>query len=215
MNNVLRDGLSFCRVGEQFVFLDISYGRYFVLSGANNATFADWLAGQKVQSDAQNQLLASGIFIRSEASDELNQGVNIDIPEMCLSHSAVAEMRMTLRAVVELRRAKASVKRDKLPDIIAALRLEPSPTSAISAFRVAERVSAALQRAGRIISTRDACLAKSISAMRMLSGFDSSAKLVFGVRLHPFMAHCWVQNEYGLITDHFDHVESFTPILVI
>ena len=215
MNNVLRDGLSFCRVGEQFVFLDISHGRYFALSGANNAAFADWLAGHKVQSDAQNQLLASGILIRSEAAEELNQGVNIDIPEMCLSHSAVAEMAITLRAVVELTRAKASVKHDTLPDIIAALRLQPSPTFAVAAFRAAERVSAALQRAGRIISTRDACLAKSISAMRMLSGRDSSAKMLFGVRLHPFIAHCWVQNEYGLITDHFDHVESFTPILVI
>jgi hypothetical protein len=36
---------------------------------------------------------------------------------------------------------------------------------------------------------------------------------VFGVRLDPFAAHCWLQTDRLLLTDAADALGVFTPVL--
>ena len=38
---------------------------------------------------------------------------------------------------------------------------------------------------------------------------------VFGVRLHPFEAHCWVEDESLLYNDQFSRTDGFTPIMKV
>jgi len=38
---------------------------------------------------------------------------------------------------------------------------------------------------------------------------------VFGVKLNPFSAHCWVQAGDIVLNDAIDHVTIHTPILVV
>jgi hypothetical protein len=40
-------------------------------------------------------------------------------------------------------------------------------------------------------------------------------ELVFGAKLNPFAAHCWVQLEDVVLNDRTDNVAVFTPVGVI
>lgn len=56
------------------------------------------------------------------------------------------------------------------------------------------------------------CLPHSLYMREFLALHGIGATLVFGVRTHPFEAHCWVEHEGCVLNDTADHVAWFTPI---
>ena len=59
------------------------------------------------------------------------------------------------------------------------------------------------------------CLTDSLALASFLSRRSVSWQLVFGVKLDPFAAHCWLQDDGAVLNDAADSVSTFTPILVI
>lgn len=57
------------------------------------------------------------------------------------------------------------------------------------------------------------CLTDSLALLRWLVRRRLSAELVFGARLDPFAAHCWLEDGPWLLNDHLDTVQPFTPVL--
>jgi hypothetical protein len=64
-------------------------------------------------------------------------------------------------------------------------------------------------------SAKDACLRNSLTLVEFLAKYDIYPQWAFGVRMEPFSAHSWVQYGNVLFTDPIDHVQTFTPIMVI
>ncbi|MFN7166777.1 MAG: lasso peptide biosynthesis B2 protein [Pannonibacter sp.] len=62
------------------------------------------------------------------------------------------------------------------------------------------------------VTTQDACLPRSLLLLAYLALRGVRADLVFGVRLSPFMAHCWVQQGRTVLNDHLENTASFTQI---
>ena len=60
----------------------------------------------------------------------------------------------------------------------------------------------------------DACLFNSLALLDYLALHGLHPKLVFGVRMPPFQAHCWVQHEDTVLGDTLERVSQFTPIMV-
>ncbi|HEY0310958.1 MAG TPA: lasso peptide biosynthesis B2 protein [Allosphingosinicella sp.] len=58
------------------------------------------------------------------------------------------------------------------------------------------------------------CLPRSMLLLEFLRLKGEEAAWVFGVRTHPFSAHCWVQCGETVLNDTIDHVRWFTPIAV-
>lgn len=56
------------------------------------------------------------------------------------------------------------------------------------------------------------CLPHSLYLRDFLDLHGIATKLVFGVRTHPFEAHCWVEHDGCILNDTADHVAWFTPI---
>lgn len=57
------------------------------------------------------------------------------------------------------------------------------------------------------------CLVRSATLMRFLARQGLSADWVFGVRLWPFMAHCWVQLEDACLNDDVERLVAYTPLM--
>jgi hypothetical protein len=91
---------------------------------------------------------------------------------------------------------------DSLPDVA-----RPADTP--------ERVGAAFSRAAVMTNSLNECLAVSIAIVRRAIASGIDAQLVLGVKLRPFQAHAWAQAGPTLISDQFDTVACFTPILVV
>ncbi len=56
------------------------------------------------------------------------------------------------------------------------------------------------------------CLVRSALLMRFLNERGLEADWVFGVRLWPFMAHCWVQLDDLCLNDDVERLAAYTPI---
>jgi hypothetical protein len=57
------------------------------------------------------------------------------------------------------------------------------------------------------------CLVRSSMLMRFLRRRGLSADWVFGVRLYPFMAHCWVQIDDLCLNDDVERLAAYTPLV--
>ena len=56
------------------------------------------------------------------------------------------------------------------------------------------------------------CLPHSLALNAFLQRRECPSQLVFGVRTHPFEAHCWVQSGAVVLNDTLSHVRWYTPI---
>ncbi|MEJ2419876.1 MAG: lasso peptide biosynthesis B2 protein [Exilibacterium sp.] len=64
-----------------------------------------------------------------------------------------------------------------------------------------------------LLSNTNKCLYNALALIEFLSRYEIFPDWVFGVRLGPFSAHCWVQQGEFLLNDSADCTTSFTPIL--
>lgn len=65
------------------------------------------------------------------------------------------------------------------------------------------------------VSTYNACFFRSLLLLHFLSAYGISADWVFGVRLAPFDAHCWVAYEDALLNETCDKAAEYKVIMVI
>lgn len=61
----------------------------------------------------------------------------------------------------------------------------------------------------------DACLRDTLTLVRFLSSHRLHATCVVAVTTKPFRAHCWAQYGDVVLNDTLEHVQEFTPILVV
>jgi hypothetical protein len=64
-------------------------------------------------------------------------------------------------------------------------------------------------------TAKDACLFDSLALVRFLRSHHVNATWTIGVTARPFAAHCWVQYGDLVLNDTLEHVQCFTPILVV
>jgi hypothetical protein len=59
------------------------------------------------------------------------------------------------------------------------------------------------------------CLFDSLALLRFLAQYRFFPQWVFGVKLTPFAAHCWVQDRTLILNDTVENVQKYTPIMAI
>jgi hypothetical protein len=91
-------------------------------------------------------------------------------------------------------------------------RLQSRPSMPMKPGRVAAR-TALFEQARQLVPARDTCLPDSVALLHFLRSRNIACRLVLGVRLDPFEAHCWVQDHDMILGDTHERVACFTPIL--
>lgn len=69
--------------------------------------------------------------------------------------------------------------------------------------------------ARRLVPIRANCLLDSLAFLRWLGPAGRRALLVFGAKLDPFAAHCWVQADDVLLNDALETVARFRAVRVV
>lgn len=214
----LRPGLSFCRVDDRFVFLDLPQDRYFCLGDSAGRAFAALLSdGQHPPCGGLKRLEQAGIVVAAEGARP---------PRACAPPARVrtslldAEAKTTsgavVAALVERARCRMELRRQPLSRILERLRERKLNAPQVSGTcGHAARVAAAFRRAASLVSAREQCLACSIAVARQLLRHRVRPCIVLGVKLRPFQAHCWVQIGDVAVNDRVDALLPFTPIHVV
>ncbi|HEX4693592.1 lasso peptide biosynthesis B2 protein [Sphingomonas sp.] len=212
----LRSGLSFCRVGERLVFLDVPGDRYFCLATPLEraiARMADDAADADPADDAVARLIERGILVAS-GHPVVPCDLSLDPADSLLDGGAIAETGAAIRAAANLWASIVRVKRRSLRHNLRAIALRRRAADPPQARSLAQ-IAAAFDRASGWTSSHDRCLPQSLAVARAALSAGHDVRVVLGVSLGPFFAHCWVQQGATVVNDRVDLVRRFTPILVV
>ena len=212
----LRTGLSFCRIDNRTLFLDLQADRYFGL-GAPLDTAFQALLDTGAADPPLAILVERGLIIpcpeggRPSPCPAASRGPILPPPSqpparpslLAIARALVARVHWTLR--VRYCPLVANIDRLAQRKVAPASKRDPAPATIA-------RLAEAHRRAGLILSARDQCLPTSMALMAALAARGANPTLVLGVKLDPFQAHCWVELAGTVLNDAPDHVRPFTPI---
>lgn len=214
----LQPHVSFAIVEERAVFLDLRRDRYFTLEAESARAFARLRGNPLAPLDrgTSERLLATGLFTTARGP---GQFAAVEAPR------AAGMLRYDMRAPVHfgelagtwlaLGRARRALRSTPLETIIGKCR----QCHAVGATRRLREDTLALagrfRRARALVPIKPGCLQDSLALSDWLARRGAFPSLIFGVKLNPFAAHCWVQFGQTVLNDAPDIVEAFTPILKV
>lgn len=221
MAYALRAHLAYAIVSRWTVFLDITADRYVCLGSGTGRALAKIASAENLappEQEALQPLLDAG-FLRTDA---LQTAVRRP-PSIAFRSSLAGVMsapftrREMLAALYQMARQRYAAKTSSLHEMIDgfATRKALCRTRKDDEHQRAIRSATAFDRMSLLLGAHDRCLARSFALARHLTARDVACDLVFGVSMDPFAAHCWIQHDGVILNDHLDHVQTFTPILVL
>jgi hypothetical protein len=87
-------------------------------------------------------------------------------------------------------------------------------TTAVVAPAVLEAAMGSLAAARLIVPSPARCLPASLVTVLFLARRGIAGEIVFGVRTHPFLAHCWVEVGGTLVDEEPERAAAYIPICV-
>ena len=199
--------VSFGLVAGRPVFMDVTSDSYFRLGEQEEQGFLErWTKrgrGQRLSQLEATRLGLAGVPVEADSI----------APTLSLIDDVVplrAGLGDLIRIWPVLRRARADIARRPIAELLSALTARP-------AFRYDRDVHPAALRwlaARRLLPAAPQCLVDTLALARWL-GPAPQLMMVFGVKLDPFEAHCWLQHADWLLNDRLDTIAAFSPVRVV
>ncbi|ODU35108.1 MAG: hypothetical protein ABS88_01405 [Sphingopyxis sp. SCN 67-31] len=210
----LAPGTGFCETGGELVFLDLARDKYLALRGEDRAAFDRLRSGEANDSEAMTRLVDTGFLARCEGPRSIEM-TRVEVPARDLA--AVSDEgfspSMALAAARSLRWAKAAMRPERIAATVA--NLGRAKAGARKDPATAANLAARYASCRWIIPVAPRCLIDALALDRILLAQGLRATLVFGVRLGPFAAHCWLQSEECVLTGTAADAGNYTPILAV
>ena len=205
--------LGLCEVDDRLLMLDLRRDRYFQIDPASTASLGQWRDNRLEEGEDLMRLLDRGLLVPSDRPTKSGWTEHL-VPHRSLLDTSAPSAPASVLTLPELAltfwRARRSLKRG-LEHSVDEMRRRKVPEPAGDALASVARFRAAR----RWIPVASNCLTDSIALAAFLARRSVRADLVFGVKLDPFAAHCWLQTDEVILNDAVDIVTSFTPILVV
>lgn len=222
----LKKDLSLCEIDGRIIILDIAQDRYFRLSPRLETALQHYLR----QGDASPELLdllcahqilveddgptppAGTIHSRRPVRSAMEQPARLSFLDR---HTALLE---TFLLVCTTRRQLRNHSLKDVLDCAVAHRLSKAKSRTEDSTSLELRTIDAANRfahARRYVPIDPNCLLDSLSLLRFLSRRGLPARIVFGVTLQPFGAHCWVQADDLALNETVTIANANTPIRII
>jgi len=221
---VMRDDLSFCRVGEQLVFLDVGNDRYFHLPCSMEQALTAYLDGVGCSDADITRLVERKILVEQTSTvtgsrPDITPAVRsaVEAPPQPRSLRVYELMEVFAIVLITRMKLKNSTLKRTLDGITADRHNQTTVTKPLAELTEQRLCDAAavFRRARLYVPIEMRCLLDSIAMTRFLLRRGIHAHVVFGIDLDPFSAHCWVQADDLVLNDTVGNVTSHTPIRVV
>lgn len=202
-------------VDDDLVFLDATRDDYLCVSRRHKAEILAAMRGAAPSSDLLDEVRGAGLLIdghrrwsgpcaRTACSD-----LDISATERAIRSADLARLGLAmLRTWFDLRTGRPS-------RWFARHRSRPMSASPVHAHDEAVRTAVALAWIRPLAPRSGRCLVRSLLLLHMLAMQGIRADWIFGVRTHPFNAHCWVEHQGVVLNDVLEHVRWYTPIVTL
>lgn len=197
--------------GGDLVIFDMLQDEYLAIPRDSAVNVLSGLAGEPHDhlDPALTELLESGLLVDGNESWHPHAGSPpAALPDPVLpakQHS----MRLLFAFLLAVAQTYLSYKRG---ESITSL---PQKRKLAAAALVPETMAAIMEQftwLRGLVPGSGRCLIQSMLLIRFLGHLGIRPELVFGVRTHPFEAHCWVEWDAYVLNDSPDHVRWFTSI---
>lgn len=227
----------YCLTDNHCVFLDLRADQYLCLGRAqtnairallNGGHAASVEAGDPRQQDTHDSdhrvtvesLLQRGLLVQESARGKLPAPPSIEAPAACLKDNldeSRPQIRLThiwhfLAAAIT---ASMNLRWQSIESVVRMVGTRKSPhDTVVDVDEVAELFK--IFRVLRPYYPRSyLCLFDSLALLHFLARYGSFPQWVYGVKLLPFAAHCWVQVGDRVVNDIIDNVRDYTPIMSV
>lgn len=222
----LREDLTYCQIGDDMIFLDITNDHYFQPSGAITRALKCFFATGLCSNEDMSRLTDCDILVEAnEATKSITPPPAIRPTRSALeidrlsSAPTMLDLAETSWIVASTRRHLRTRRIKLVLDDLVSLRIKRLRALGHDMDSATElailRASMTFYRARRYVPIEPSCLLDSIALVRFLSRRRLPANIVFGVMLNPFAAHCWVQAESTALNETVSDANAYTPIKVV
>lgn len=219
----LHRDLSYCKVDDHLVFLDIQNDRYFRLAGYLASALVTYLENGDAPGSSVRKLIERKILVDGPFDSDCTPLSLIKTPtrstmeEVVHRRASVGELLDTLTIVWSIQRQLKTRSLKQILRSLASFREKRASQTSMSRPGDAHvlEATAAFRSARLFVPVDMCCLLDSIAMIRFLAKRKLHADLVFGVAGDPFSAHCWVQYGTTVLNDALGHTLALTPIKVI
>lgn len=211
----IRDGLHWCECSGRIVLLDLFEDRYSSLPSDLGAIFRRVADGDALDGDTDAATLAEiGLVVDDEARQGSPPSPRVDEPVGDLGGQPLqgtTPVRVAAAIAAQLGWAVA-LKLVPLARIVAGFERTGTSEPPGGADDALRRLVSDFSAASLWIPAEDHCLIRALAFRSMCARRGIHPKLVFGVRLNPFRAHCWLQLGRQILIGEFEQARLFTPI---
>lgn len=211
----LRDDVHFCASGDERIFLDLRTDRYFRLPPAADRAFAALARGCEEPSAGLDALRTAKLLVAPPEGRRAAATVHPSPTRSLVEEDRDVRLRWAVlpEVLILVLKARRAVLQKQLPRLIGQRRTAAFPPHNAQRDPLDALVEAFLQ-ARRIAPVAPNCLYDSLALRQFLLRRSVHVDLVIGVKLHPFGAHCWLQDGTRVLNDTLASARDFTPILV-
>jgi len=218
----------FCGRGDVWVFLDLRRDTYWMIRGAQAASFTGWLAAGMVKDrdtpalpDCLRDLLSTDLLTTDEPMGKPIMPTDSEPPTVHLLDEAGEPIKhVRVRELVQFLLACAlttfRLRFRHLERILArcgdrkARRIrEPLPVER------ARELVVSFRRLRRLFPSNYLCLFDSLALLEFLARNGVFPDLVFAVAPDPWSAHCWIQAGEIIFNEGVEESRDFLPIMVV
>lgn len=225
-----------CVADQYLVFLDLKRNEYSCLDRTttralcgrlagltlphNSARGGDWLdepteLDALVNSLSARELLTTDVSLGHRVGVDRSLNARADMTRN-LSASSMCTARHIPNVLLSCWVTARKLKQEPIQQIVEAVRSKRKRAARDDARQrgAITELLFAFMAARRLSPQRPVCLFDSLALAEFLAMNEFFPALVFGVRMNPFSAHCWLQEAQTVLNDTIDNTSTYAPILI-
>jgi Transglutaminase-like superfamily len=216
----------FCFRGDSAIILNLREDAYMLATGATVEALRCLSAVSEIEAsssgvlDGINDLVDSGVITAQAVEGRNVAPTTFDFPRAPLidAEAASAEgvsVGHILRFIRACAIAAARIRWGRLESTVRAVanRRSSLPLQSSMDFERARELTVVFKTLRAYFPKNYLCLYDSLALIEFLAQYGVYPSWIFGVRLDPWGAHCWVQEQGVVFEDDIEEVSSYTPVL--
>jgi hypothetical protein len=217
-----------CRRGDAFVFLDLKQDEYTLIMGEAAATLADLTDNADSTASALRrleplqELIQAGLLTTDPTAGRIFTATRTTLAiQPLLDSDTTSRPKVKLSHVYNFiaacTTAAVRLRWSRIQNTVSAVAMRKAQDASQQRVDLdkARQLAAIFHGLRALFPFNYLCLFDSLALVEFMARHDVFPDWVFGVKLEPWGAHCWIQHQEFTFNESVEEAADYTPIMVI
>jgi hypothetical protein len=222
----LPEHVHFCCRGDSLVFLDLKTDDYTLVNGTAAAAIRMLASQGSLSALAEDpacleDMLRGGLLTHDERAGRKVRPAQVELATRNIDDSAEVRLRLSPGQVGNFLRACtwtwAALRFQPLERIVVQVQRRKAvlARSGSANAPTACQLTSVFHRLRPCFPKGYLCLYDSLALLDFLARYRAFPTWVFGIKLEPWAAHCWVQDGDVVLNEDAEEAAAYTPVMAI